>query len=48
VLEIILVNTGSLVNNDGELDYHPFHAHDNHYYDIGSGNGENSIWQKSK
>ena len=39
VLEIILVNTGSLVNSNGGVDYHPFHAHGNHYYDLGSGNG---------
>ncbi|KAF2092143.1 multicopper oxidase [Saccharata proteae CBS 121410] len=39
VLEIILVNTGSLVTNNGGVDYHPFHAHGGHYYDIGSGNG---------
>lgn len=39
VLEIILVNTGSLVNNNGGMDYHPFHMHGSHYYDCGSGNG---------
>ncbi|KAK5738572.1 hypothetical protein LTR17_005908 [Elasticomyces elasticus] len=39
VLEIIWVNTGSLVNDNGGVDYHPFHAHGGHYYDIGSGNG---------
>ncbi|CAK4004976.1 L-ascorbate oxidase [Lecanosticta acicola] len=39
VLEIILYNTGSLVKNGGAVDYHPFHAHGGHYYDIGSGNG---------
>ncbi|KAH9828393.1 L-ascorbate oxidase [Teratosphaeria destructans] len=37
VLEIIWYNTGSLVH--GGVDYHPFHAHGGHYYDIGSGNG---------
>lgn len=36
VLEIIWVNTGSLVENNGGVDYHPFHAHGGHYYDIGS------------
>lgn len=39
VLEIIWVNTGSLVKNNGGVDYHPFHAHGGRYYDIGSGNG---------
>ena len=36
VLEIIWVNTGSLVMDNGGVDYHPFHAHGGHYYDIGS------------
>jgi L-ascorbate oxidase len=36
VLEIIWVNTGSLVMDNGGVDYHPFHAHGRHYYDIGS------------
>lgn len=39
VLEIILENTGSLVNNNGGVDFHPFHMHGGHYYDCGSGNG---------
>ncbi|KAK1520268.1 L-ascorbate oxidase [Colletotrichum costaricense] len=39
VLEIIWHNTGSLVNGNGGLDFHPFHAHGGHYWDIGSGNG---------
>ncbi|KAF2724415.1 multicopper oxidase [Polychaeton citri CBS 116435] len=39
VLEIVWHNTGSLVKNNGGLDFHPFHAHGGHYYDIGSGNG---------
>ncbi|KAF7197409.1 Laccase-like multicopper oxidase 1 [Pseudocercospora fuligena] len=39
VIEIIWVNTGSLVKNNGGQDYHPFHAHGAHYFDIGSGNG---------
>ncbi|KAK4497632.1 hypothetical protein PRZ48_010285 [Zasmidium cellare] len=39
VIEIIWYNTGSLVMNNGGQDYHPFHAHGGHYYDIGSGNG---------
>lgn len=39
VLEIVLQNTGSLVNNNGGVDVHPFHAHGEHYFDIASGNG---------
>jgi L-ascorbate oxidase len=39
VIEIILENTGSLVNGNGGVDYHPFHLHGGHYYDCGSGNG---------
>lgn len=39
VVEIILENTGSLVNANGGYDYHPFHMHGGHYYDCGSGNG---------
>ncbi|KAG8156604.1 hypothetical protein KVR01_013555 [Diaporthe batatas] len=39
VLEIVFQNTGSLVNNNGGVDVHPFHAHGAHYYDLGSGNG---------
>ena len=39
VLEIIWVNTGSTVEDNGGVDFHPFHAHGGHYYDIGSGNG---------
>lgn len=39
VIEIIWYNTGSLVKNNGGVDYHPFHAHGGHYYDCGSGNG---------
>lgn len=39
VLEIVFQNTGSLVNNNGGVDVHPFHAHGQHYYDLGSGNG---------
>lgn len=39
VLEIIWYNTGSLVKDNGGLDYHPLHAHGGHYYDCGSGNG---------
>lgn len=38
VLEIIWQNTGSLVENNGGVDFHPFHAHGGHFYDIGSGN----------
>ncbi|WPH00141.1 L-ascorbate oxidase [Acrodontium crateriforme] len=32
-------HAGSFVNDDGAVDYHPFHAHSGHFYDIGSGNG---------
>lgn len=39
VLEIVFQNTGSLVNDGGGLDVHPFHAHGEHFYDIGSGKG---------
>lgn len=39
VIEIVLQNTGSLVNNNGGVDVHPFHAHGAHFYDLGSGNG---------
>lgn len=41
VLEIIWENTGSIVGSppNGGVDFHPFHAHGGHYYDIGSGNG---------
>ena len=35
VLEIVFQNHGSLVNNNGGLDIHPFHAHGQHFYDIG-------------
>lgn len=36
VLEIVLQNTGSLVQDNGGVDYHPFHAHGQHYFDLGS------------
>jgi FtsP/CotA-like multicopper oxidase with cupredoxin domain len=39
VIEIIIENTGSLVNANGGFDYHPFHLHGGHFYDCGSGNG---------
>nr|BAA24288.1 ascorbate oxidase [Acremonium sp. HI-25] len=39
VLEIVFQNTGSLVGSDGAVDIHPFHAHGEHFYDIGSGDG---------
>ncbi|CAN9458322.1 unnamed protein product [Alternaria alternata] len=39
VIEIILENTGSLVDNNGGFDFHPFHLHGAHFYDCGSGNG---------
>lgn len=39
VLEIVFQNTGSQVNQNGGIDVHPFHAHGQHYYDLGSGNG---------
>jgi L-ascorbate oxidase len=40
VLEIIIENTGSQVNNNGGIDYHPFHMHGLHYYDCGTGQGK--------
>lgn len=40
VLEIVIQNTGS---DNGGVDFHPFHAHGAHYYDIGSGNGTYNI-----
>jgi L-ascorbate oxidase len=39
VLEIVFQNTGSLVGGNGGVDVHPFHAHGQHIYDVGSGNG---------
>ncbi|KAL5115646.1 hypothetical protein ACEQ8H_006445 [Pleosporales sp. CAS-2024a] len=39
VIEIVLENTGSLVNQNGGMDYHPFHLHGGHFYDCGSGPG---------
>ncbi|OQO14183.1 hypothetical protein B0A48_01059 [Cryoendolithus antarcticus] len=39
VLEIVIYNQPSIVENNYGLDFHPFHAHGRHYYDIGSGNG---------
>ena len=39
VLEIVLENTGSQVNNGGGMDIHPIHIHGKHIYDCGSGNG---------
>lgn len=39
VLEIIIYNEPSAVHNNYGLDYHPWHAHGGHFYDIGSGNG---------
>ncbi len=38
VLEIVMQKTGAMVA-DGIVESHPFHAHGQHYYDIGSGNG---------
>ncbi|KYK60778.1 ascorbate oxidase [Drechmeria coniospora] len=38
VIEIVLQNTGSL-KNGGSVDVHPFHAHGQHFYDLGSGDG---------
>jgi hypothetical protein len=35
----VIYNEPSLVKNNYGLDFHPFHAHGGHYYDIGSGNG---------
>ncbi|GKT51000.1 multicopper oxidase aurL2 [Colletotrichum spaethianum] len=48
VLEIIWYNTGSLVNGGGGLDFHPFHAHGGHYFDIGSGNGTYNATENEK
>lgn len=40
VLEIVIQNTGSQFAGDrGIVETHPFHAHGQHYYDIGSGPG---------
>ncbi|CBX95067.1 hypothetical protein IAQ61_009826 [Plenodomus lingam] len=39
VLEIILENTGSLVNSNGGFDYHPFHLHGSAFYECGGGFG---------
>lgn len=38
-LEIVFQNHGSLWKGNGGVDVHPFHAHGQHYYDIGSGDG---------
>ncbi|KAL0942080.1 l-ascorbate oxidase [Colletotrichum truncatum] len=48
VLEIVLHNTGSLVNGNGGVDFHPFHAHGGHYWDIGSGNGTYNATENEK
>jgi L-ascorbate oxidase len=45
VLEIVWVNTGSLVEDNGGVDYHPFHAHGGHYYDIGSMSCQTSLFR---
>lgn len=39
VLEIVFQNTGSLVGGNGGVDVHPFHAHGEHPFDLGSGDG---------
>ena len=39
VLEIVLENTGSMVNNNGGYDVHPMHFHGTHIYECGGGNG---------
>ncbi|KAF7443141.1 SufI multicopper oxidase [Pyrenophora tritici-repentis] len=39
VLEIIVENTGSAINNSGGLDYHPIHLHGKHFHHIGEGFG---------
>lgn len=40
VLEIVIQNTGSqFAGVSGLVETHPFHAHGQHYYDIGSGPG---------
>ncbi|KAG4413452.1 hypothetical protein IFR04_013429 [Cadophora malorum] len=50
VIEIIIQNTGA---DKGGLDFHPFHAHGAHYWDLGSGNGtynqthNEAIWANS-
>ncbi|KAI4611795.1 hypothetical protein J4E83_008046 [Alternaria metachromatica] len=48
VIEIILENTGSLVDNNGGFDYHPFHLHGAHFYDCGSGNGTFDPFENEK
>ncbi|SMQ52027.1 unnamed protein product [Zymoseptoria tritici ST99CH_1A5] len=48
VIEIIFQNTGSLVNNSGGVDYHPWHLHGGHCYDIGSGNGTYNAVENEK
>lgn len=51
VIEIIIQNTGS--DHLGSLDTHPWHAHGEHYWDLGSGNGTYNrtgnelLWAKS-
>ncbi|AEO64435.1 uncharacterized protein THITE_48594 [Thermothielavioides terrestris NRRL 8126] len=41
VLEIVIQNTGSQYPEEsGIVESHPFHAHGQHYYDIGSGPGK--------
>ncbi|KAK3375863.1 multicopper oxidase-domain-containing protein [Lasiosphaeria ovina] len=40
VLEIVFQNTGAQAGPIGRVQTHPFHAHSNHYYDIGSGEGQ--------
>jgi hypothetical protein len=40
VLEIVIQNTGSQFEGaSGIVETHPFHAHGQHYYDLGSGAG---------
>lgn len=33
---------------NGGLDFHPFHAHGGHYFDIGSGNGTYDLAENEK
>jgi L-ascorbate oxidase len=40
VLEIVIQNTGALAGQPGSVQSHPFHAHNQHYYDIGRGDGK--------
>ena len=41
VLEIVIQNSAATMN--GGLDFHPFHAHGAHFWDIGAGNGTYNV-----